>query len=1180
VIMAQNPKDKAAAFNTAPSPKKTIAGSVKDQRGDLSKNKSAPSLQGTSKSNLGRSGSVNLPKTPSIPSAAGEPNNTSFSGAATYTPGMKTDPYTAHRDSGSLSGTALSPRGEQELTESMKAAIAAQAAQKYKPPEKEVKETMMLKLKITEGKMSKKPKDTKTKPTQAGVKGYYCLVDIVNAQKQVAPGIDFRQKTKPVDSKFPTWNASFVFKIPRATLGSTHQAMFITIGKMDGKSKVAKQIGAITPIILADIAETGTHERVLPFVNEPSKSITVQIGWWGSGQQNEKAKEDLLFATMKVYTEEDVKRIAQQIISLGQDVAKAQDALDAAKAVTKPYEDVLSKYFEVDDSVRELVNPPIRQSISNPKTNDLYLNLKDDATPQKVAEFILENENLDRVTDMMRIIKAEDSKWKKDFILRDGLENIVKVLSLEPSRQDNSLYVKEAQLASIIKVLLDDNTLCEEIVLNFHEPFTKAIKICLKTKNLLMKAQMLTLLSALCIYGQLTHKFVATAVLAADDGAVPFGTLTSIIKTERDREIITNAMMLVNTLLAGERDLGARIKMRKNFHQAELLSVIQKLREKLPDEKPLMMQFDTFKFMSESDGDELKLLSKIGTLDLFDPISVYNQLSNQVAALDQRQTFLRHLQHLLLVPNITENTKDAWTYIERSSRRAISPTEKEAQGELTIHQLNKQYKSVLSDKINRLQEWNANKPPPPQLPPGARKKHGISDDVVAALPNAAPTESKVEVEYDPTIPEPQRKMKGFYWTGKLITQVENKDYWGNVIIPMEELDVMFQDLQDRFYQPKSASKKEKISLLTVPVANAISIWRAQFPHSDNEAIINDIFDIENSFGTIFTYHFEALLSALPDEKEWDQLRAYDGNLKELESADQFVICLLKVPRLQAKLYNMIFWDEFELRKTCLEDMLAKMIEGSNRILNNPKLLKVAQMVISVSNYLFTPGKTGRQAGQRGGGPGKTEEATSNKPSPAMLSYLSGFIIKNFGELYKSKEDIFAFEEAYRFQPNTLWGEISEIETGLAFITQDLDYLAEFGDEPRFDAYYNAMTQFKEYAHWESERILETFDQYAAQAGEILVTFGKPACQNPIQDLWGQFYLFCRQFKTHIESLSDREEEASRRANLTTRQNRHIEAMEKTFVAGGTMTVGDGEGSLDALITSIRQGSFLGLNKST
>lgn len=28
-------------------------------------------------------------------------------------------------------------------------------------------------------------------------------------------------------------------------------------------------------------------------------------------------------------------------------------------------------------------------------------------------------------------------------------------------------------------------------------------------------------------------------------------------------------------------------------------------------------------------------------------------------------------------------------------------------------------------------------------------------------------------------------------------------YWEDVLIPMEELDMMFQDLQERFYQPKS-----------------------------------------------------------------------------------------------------------------------------------------------------------------------------------------------------------------------------------------------------------------------------------------------------------------------------------------------------------------------------------------
>lgn len=59
--------------------------------------------------------------------------------------------------------------------------------------------------------------------------------------------------------------------------------------------------------------------------------------------------------------------------------------------------------------------------------------------------------------------------------------------------------------------------------------------------------------------------------------------------------------------------------------------------------------------------------------------------------------------------------------------RATTLTEREARGDLTLIELNKMYTTVLSDKIQKLAEWNANKPVPPPLPPGARKKHGYAN---------------------------------------------------------------------------------------------------------------------------------------------------------------------------------------------------------------------------------------------------------------------------------------------------------------------------------------------------------------------------------------------------------------------------------------------------------------------
>lgn len=50
--------------------------------------------------------------------------------------------------------------------------------------------------------------------------------------------------------------------------------------------------------------------------------------------------------------------------------------------------------------------------------------------------------------------------------------------------------------------------------------------------------------------------------------------------------------------------------------------------------------------------------------------------------------------------------------------------------------------------------------------------------MVAALPQGQGVMSEtIEIDLDPSVPEPQRPMKGFHWTGKPATHLENKEVY-------------------------------------------------------------------------------------------------------------------------------------------------------------------------------------------------------------------------------------------------------------------------------------------------------------------------------------------------------------------------------------------------------------------
>lgn len=74
---------------------------------------------------------------------------------------------------------------------------------------------------------------------------------------------------------------------------------------------------------------------------------------------------------------------------------------------------------------------------------------------------------------------------------------------------------------------------------------------------------MFAFFSALCLYGKASHEAIIEAMLEIDaEFQQPFYSLVHVIRTERDREVISSAMMLVNAILAGEKEIGAREKLR------------------------------------------------------------------------------------------------------------------------------------------------------------------------------------------------------------------------------------------------------------------------------------------------------------------------------------------------------------------------------------------------------------------------------------------------------------------------------------------------------------------------------------------------------------------------------------------------------------------------------------------
>eukprot|EP01125_Pyxidicula_operculata_P023293 TRINITY_DN99_c2_g5_i1.p1 TRINITY_DN99_c2_g5~~TRINITY_DN99_c2_g5_i1.p1 ORF type:complete len:1185 (-),score=353.67 TRINITY_DN99_c2_g5_i1:433-3936(-) len=469
-------------------------------------------------------------------------------------------------------------------------------------------------------------------------------------------------------------------------------------------------------------------------------------------------------------------------------------------------------------------------------------------------------------------------------------------------------------------------------------------------------------------------------------------------------------------------------------------------------------------------------------------------------------------------------------------------------------------------------------PPPPTIPGGA------------PLPPMAPisenqaTETK---ETDDTVPEPQVKMRPFFWDpvspDQLLSESPNGgevgQYWNNLIPEMETIDTMFQDLQTIFFAPKAKNtKKKKISFLPLRLANNISILRSQFKISDEE-ILKQLFDIDSGSETLQTHHFEAILGCIPDDLEQvSSLIEYNGPLDDLDKPDRFLLTLLSVRNVKDKIKCLILWDEFSLRVTTVTQALETMTKACAEILNSPKLKNILGIILSVGNFLNAGTARGRQRGIQATSLKKLNEVRSPLDNKyTLLNYLVGFIETNFSELTTFQKELSHLEEAVRFQPDIIQEEVAALERGVSHVQNQISTAddSEMNDDT-FLLFYDSLNKFVLFARIELDRIEEKFVAFQEQSSMVLKTFGHSS-DHPIQDVWGSFYLFAKQFNTTLQENKQKQEEEKRRAMMEmTFSSMNDEAeSDKSFEKPKQDEEQDEEvaGMMDKLIASIRAGIY-------
>eukprot|EP01125_Pyxidicula_operculata_P007585 TRINITY_DN2576_c0_g1_i2.p1 TRINITY_DN2576_c0_g1~~TRINITY_DN2576_c0_g1_i2.p1 ORF type:complete len:1043 (+),score=353.83 TRINITY_DN2576_c0_g1_i2:1447-4575(+) len=772
--------------------------------------------------------------------------------------------------------------------------------------------------------------------------------------------------------------------------------------------------------------------------------------------------------------------------------------------------------------------------------------------------------------------------WLIKFLEVGGLENIFACLSVVENKRnfDFEVLLKEAQMCSLIRILLNNQPVLHYILHHLPHVFKQLVDLVLNSKNGLMKSQMLILLAGLAIYNKKCLKLVQESVKFVSKNPRPYFALIKLLKEERDTPLMTACMSLINAIIAGEKELGTRNKLRMLFVDGEIITIMEKLRQKFKTERTLLIQFIAFDQMQKYDQEQLQVLRYVGKMDLQNAGSIFDKITQEASRLGISPLFISILQHLLLIPEISENPKATLSFLERFSRRVVYKDEVKSVSELTLEELRSHVVQLLETSS---QNSGFSAPPPPSSAPSsapAAPQMGKSEDT------KTPQEQDEDAEAE-TVPPPRAELRHFYW--KKLPDNKVPEFWTEVKTDLARIEPVFGMLEEKFFASKSsaiaAPKPEvtgpqKVTLLPVQIANNISIIRNQFKNFSDMEILTALLEVKRN--TFNEFQLQSLLKCIPSDEVVDALLQYDGDMEDLREAERFALTLLTVDNITEKLETLIFINQFSTRVENIKMQLVHLKSACESVLINEKLQSVLSVLLATGNVLNYGGQHGKSRSiqqQTQLHPlTKLAQMRAAKNSNYSLSdFLVELIEEEYKELYPQHlQTIVDIEYSCRFQPELIRSELKDIREGLNKILHQVQTTPDEEKQGMNSQYFEFIDEFLKSNIKVQQDTEEEYSHFLEFSKKVLEAFGNTSADS-LQDLIGQLYLFSRKFKEIVLEHNDIENDFVRYHDLgwineEDEDEKQVEA-EQTSTQPPEQPTKKVPGILDQAIGSVMQGQY-------
>ncbi|XP_050388074.1 formin-like protein 13 isoform X2 [Argentina anserina] len=268
-------------------------------------------------------------------------------------------------------------------------------------------------------------------------------------------------------------------------------------------------------------------------------------------------------------------------------------------------------------------------------------------------------------------------------------------------------------------------------------------------------------------------------------------------------------------------------------------------------------------------------------------------------------------------------------------------------------------------------------PPPPPLsgksggisvpsappPPAPLVKGGSNPGTPPPPPLSSPSNAKGRTSRTISSKDNQKKLKPLHWL-KLSRAVQGS-LWAEADktsedtkapeIDMSELENLFAAAVPTSDHGKKATapgpvapKSDKVQLIDHRRAYNCEIMLSKVKVPLHE-LMNSVLALEDT--ALDPDQVENLIKFCPTKEEIELLKGYKGDKEKLGKCEQFLLELMKVPRVESKLRVFSFKIQFSAQVSDLRKSLNVVNSAAEEIRNSVKLKRVMQTILSLGNAL-------------------------------------------------------------------------------------------------------------------------------------------------------------------------------------------------------------------------------------